>query len=230
MGSKRIKIEPIDRFKRFLIYSNDLNDHPFVAKHKNGFTFQYTDNFVSDESEISGIETNFDETHLESLLTRVRQFVFNGELFYYKDVFESVEKLLGPDQELKKFYIDMDLNLSNPLKGGNIELIKIENGKGRPLIAGRTLKELIEARLYAGAIHSERLIKPEPGSVIDDFGGGDKTLFHHLNWELAGAAMITVGNIWRFMNQIIWAARRANKINVCPELADLNERAKLHGA
>ena len=227
MDSKNKKIEPIDRFSRFLIFCNELKEHPFVAKHKGGYTFQYTENFISDEK--SEIETNFDETHLESLLTRVRQFVFKGELFYYNDVFDSAEKLLGLDQELKKFYVDMDANLSNPLKSGNVDIVKIEDGKGRSLIGGRTLKELMEARLYGGAIHSERLIKPEPGSVFDDFGRGDKKLRHHLNWELAGAAMIMVGNIWRFMNHIIWAARRANKINICSELYDLNERAKKHG-
>jgi len=226
VGHKNIKIEPIDRLKGFLNYCDQLNKHPFVAKHKNGFKFKYTERFVFDESGADSIEANFDEIHLESLLTRVRQFISEKEMFHYEAVFKAVEMLFGHDQELKEFFTVLDKKLNQPFEAGNIQVIKMEKGSGKILIAGRTLKDLVEARLYSGQIHSERLIKPEPGSVIEDFSGNDKILSNHLNLELAGASLNTVGNIWRFRNNIILAARRTNKIDICRELEEVNERAK----
>lgn len=222
-------IKPIDRFKQFLKFCEDLNNHPFVIKHKKGYTFQYTEKINYFDNSESTYESNFDEIHLESLLTRIRQFIFEGELFYYRDLFKDIEELFGHNSEIKKFYESMDKNLTGPLEVGNIRIIKVENGIGRILIQGKTLKELIEARLYGGAIHSERLLSPEPGSLISDFNREDKKMYQHLNWELSGAAILTVGNIWKFRNQIVFLARQINKINICDELNDFNERAKLNG-
>jgi hypothetical protein len=222
-------IEHIDRLKQFLLYCDELNKHPFVEKHKNGFTFQYTEkvNFENDEENI--VESNFDKIHLESLLARIRQFLFKNELFYYEDILKTVEKLLGVDREFSEFFSVLVEKLSMPFQSGNIQVFKVKDGAAKELVSGRTLKELIEVRLYSGAFHSERLINPKPGSVIDDFSGNDKYLFQYLNWELAGASVNTVGNIFRCRNQIILLARRADKINICPELEAVDERARSCG-
>lgn len=213
----------IDRLREFFIYCDGLEAHVFIQSHNSGGQFQT--NFASYPT-TPAQNTNFDEVHLESILLRIRQFLFPKELFYYKDLRKAYIEIFSEDTALKTFYQNLSRVINEPYPPTNVQMPR---SNGRDLITGYTFSELIEARLYTGAIHSERRLISAPGSSTDGLVNMHQILSLHLSLELAAGSLIACHNIFAFRWLILLAARQSNQINLFPELAALETRARQAG-
>ena len=212
------------RIQEFLIYCNGLEGHPAFVAHKNGGTISSSFNIPASGTGTSGV--SFDVFHLESLLTRLRQFVFPGELFYVKDLRRAAVELFGEGAEFRKMYGMLMNELNKKFSEKGVRAFKSD---GQDVVAGYTIKQLVEARLYTGAIHSERRLNAVPGSASAGLSGAHPIVRNHLDMVLMTACMGLIGNIFAFRHATLLSARAAGKVNDIPEMKDLDDRNKTNG-
>jgi hypothetical protein len=206
----------IERVREFFIFCSNLEKHPFIIAHKNGGTLNL--NII--ENGKFKLTFNFDEYHLESLLTRVRQFLAKNELFYFKDLKKDVIKVFGDDKEFEKFYIEL-VNKIN--KNFTDQRDKIEiNGKN--LIEKNNFTQLMKYRLYTGAIHSSERISSPPDSVQKGLVNDQCLASKYLTIFLASKINIIVQHIFNFRLRILEIAKDKDKINLFSELSNFSDR------
>lgn len=207
---------PIDRIRAFFNFCDGLEDHPFFKNHKAGGMFE-----VSGDWNLTGFSSkqNFDSIHLESLLTRLRQFLFERELFFFKDLRRDLKDSIGIDSSFDKFYGQFNNNLNEKFKRTNVQFFYSD---GKEAITGRTFKQLVEDRLYRGAIHSQNLLQfptPSPHAAMAS----------HIDMTLAFSSMRIIQNILNFRMWILKMARDYGKVSACPELIEFDKRCVAAG-
>lgn len=210
-----------DRLREFFLFCENLEKHPFVEQHGKGGTLTGTANFPETGDDSASL--NFDEVHLESLLTRIRQFVSGGELFYFKDLRRAVITEFGESRDFEKFYSQFVQAMNRRFKSGQI---KVFGTNGKDVIDGRTYKELMEDRLYTGAIHSERRLNAEPGSAQEGFVNAHVAVASHLTLTLASASISVIQNIFSFRRWILRVADTTGKTGLFPELSEFKKRVE----
>lgn len=144
-GQQKPKIDPQHRIERFFQFCRDLEAHPFFVTYKNGGQMKMNSSFdlVSDDHS----SVNFDEVHLESLLTRCRQFLFPNELYSFDDLVLSIKEVFNSDCQFEGFHQKLKAYFNRPFPKTNQEYF-LPNGE--PAISGRTIYQLIEMELYTG--------------------------------------------------------------------------------
>jgi hypothetical protein len=169
---------------------------------------------------------NFDEVHLESLLTRLRQFLSDGELFYYKDIRRAIVSLFDDEESFRGFYDQLVAAIQRPFSKKGVQFFKED---GKDVVDGYNLKQLIEAQLYTGAIHSERILSPIPGSAEESLPRSHIAAKKHLSLNLAYGSMKCVENISALRNWALRRARAVGKVELFPELRQFDERSRQAG-
>lgn len=166
---------------------------------------------------------NFDEVHLESLLTRLRQFLSEGELFYHKEIRRAIVALFADEEDFRRFYDQLIAAIQRPFSIKELQFFKRD---GQDVVGGYNLKQLIEAQLYTGAIHSERILTPTAGSAEENLPGSHIAARRHLILNLAYGSMRCVENICALRNWALRRARVAGKVELFPELRQFDERSR----
>lgn len=207
-----------DRLREFFIFCESLEEHPFVVAHKNGGTLSLNTNFPEDGEDTAAV--NFDEIHLESLLTRLRQFLYDYELFFVKDLRRSTLQVFGAHSEFEKFYSKLMTALNRKYPKGVVQVFV----NGKDVIADRTYKNLLEDRLYTGAIHSERRLSAKQGSVQAGMANAHIAASKHMTLTLASSSMRIVQNVFSFRRWILKVAEDQNKTTLFSELEDFKKR------
>lgn len=190
------------RLEEFFVFCEDIEAHPFFDTHKKGGIFQLQCEFP-ETGEDSAV-LNFDEYHLESLLTRLRQFFFCNELFYFKDLRRDTIKTFGTSKVFDNFYDKLCKAIKRPFPISPIQALK---SNGTDAIANYTLPELIEARLYTGAIHSTKRIDQSAQPAIRGIANTHVAVSKHMSIVLASASMKAVQNILCFRYHIYLLAK-----------------------
>jgi hypothetical protein len=210
--------------RQFLTYCDDLENHPFFVAHKNGTNFSLNTSFP--ESGADSAALNFDEIHLESFLTRLRQLLFGGELFEYARLIELVKTEFGTDPQFEKFSVDLKLAIERKYPEGSLKAYK---PNGDDIIVGRTFSELIEAELYSGKIHSERTLQAKPGSSSEGVAQSHLAVRKHLTFTLAGSSLKAASNVFCLRNHVLRLARLRNQATAFPELEKFDKRCRDSG-
>ncbi|RUO89271.1 hypothetical protein D7Y11_31145 [Corallococcus sp. AB018] len=224
MTRSRSTPSPEERLQQFFKFCDVLEAHPFYAAHAGGSTLRVEASFPEDGPDT--VEVNFDVFHLESLLGRLRQFLSDGELFFFKDVRREIISLFGDDDEFRSFYDKLVAIIGKPYPERSVQVFK---ANGVNVVAGFTFKQLAEAQLYTGPLHSDRLINPTPGTAEDSLPASHEAAKKHLVLDLAYSAIAFVRNILVLRN---WAHRRARetgKLDLFPELVTFDARARAAG-
>lgn len=214
----------IDRLQQFFVFCDFLELHPFYQRYAQGGKMKVEGSFDKDGNNEAVV--NFDEIHLESLLTRLRQFLSEGELFYFKDIRRAIVELFEDDEEFRRFYDQLFAAIQKPFSVKQVQFFK-ENGKD--VVVGYNLKQLLEAVLYTGPIHSERIIRPTPGSAEESLPKSHVATKKHLSLNLAYGSMQCVVNICVLRNWALRRARAAGRIDLFPELKQFDERSRQAG-
>jgi HAD superfamily hydrolase (TIGR01509 family) len=211
----------LERLSDFFIYCDNLEAHPFVEKHKEKGTFSLDANFPQDGNDTAN--SNFDEYHLESLLTRIRQFVTKRELFFVNKLKRAVEEELGHSDKFEKFHNDLKKKIQRPFTKENIHVF---GANGTNIIEGQTYTQLLEYRLYGGAIHSERRLSSGPESVQQGLVNAHIAVTKHLSLVLASTSMRVVQNIFSYRRMIFEVAKEKGKVELFPELNEFKKRVE----
>lgn len=214
----------IERLREFFIFCDGLEQHPFVVAHSKGGTLTLNSNFPETGEDTAVL--NFDEIHLESFLTRLRQFVLPNELFYFKDLRRAVISEIGEDPEFKTFYDKLCTAMNRPFPVTQIQAFK---PNGADIIAGFTFAELLKARLYTGAIHSEKRIDPTAPAAFTGVAEAHVAVSKRLTFVLAAASLKVSKNVFGFRNHILFCARDVGKVGLFNELALFDQRSKAAG-
>lgn len=217
MARQRVVISDDQRLCRFFRYCKELDNSAFLrdigagpvtAKlHINGRTGEIT------------FESNFDNDRLEVLLTRVRQFAKDGEALHYKELRRSAVALFGPDDKLENVCRSIRGFLHRPIPNRGMFLLTPD---GRTIDENRSFMELLPAALYAGQLHTEQWIVPQPGSVLDGMQDLHPASFNLLRTMLATNVPGVVQLIGFLRNRIYEMALAADKIDLFPELTDFH--------
>jgi|GEM_PF-4868497 len=207
------------RLEEFFCFCNDIETHPFFLAYKNGGNFQLKCEFT--EFGVDSATLSFDEYHLESLLTRLRQFFFRNELFYYKDLRKATKEMFGLNRTFDMFYEKLVKATNKPFPKTNVQTFKAD---GTDVVENYTLPELIEARLYTGAIHSIKRIDPNAQPAAKGISKSHVAVSKHLSFVLAGAAMKAVQNICCFRHHIYLLAKIDNKLSMFRELEEIDKK------
>ncbi len=211
---------PLQRLEEFLFFCNGLEQHPFYGRLEKK-EHKISMNIVADATG-ERFHFGFDEIYLESYLTRLRQFCFKGELFYFDALLEAVSSLLEEDTDFKKFQNTLSTFFSVPLP--KTPQMQVFNRNGEDLIEGYLITDIIEARLYTGAIHSERRIKQLPGSLEEEIMNMHLFASKYLTFVAAEISMPITKNIFATRNQILRRAKAMEKVNILPELLAYSQR------
>lgn len=211
----------LERLREFFIFCDGLENHPFFTNYQLGGPISIKSHLPGTGDDAA--ELSFDEFHLESLLTRLRQFLFRNELFYVKDLRKAMVKIIEEDDNFRTFYDKLLRENKKPFPQSNIQVLK-ENGAD--MVAGFNLPQLIEARLYTGAIHSVKRIDPNAGAHLSGVASDHILVSKQLTFVLAGASLKCVQNIFSFRNHILRLARIKNKTEIFPELKNYAQRSK----
>lgn len=212
-------IADLDRVAQFFRFCIDLETHPFIAAHGGGGSFRLDTAFPEDGDDKASV--NFDEIHLESLLTRLRQFYGKNELFFVDSLRDAVTKLFGDDADLRAFCDAVLKAAHRPLPKLKVQHFKANEADA---ITGHSFIELMEAQLYTGAIHSERTIIPTTGSAEEALPSSHIATKKHVQVLLAFGSMPAVSNIMAFRTRVLRLARAASKTTLFPELTRFHER------
>lgn len=223
MVKRKFEVVPIDRLQEFFIYCDHLEKHKFFKRYGEKAKKLYiTANFPEKGRDTA--KTNIDEILLESYLTRLRQFLFENELFYYKDLSRSVIAEFGSDIKFNSFYNKLVAAINRPYIEDQVKVYKAD---GKLLYHGKTFKHLMEARLYGGAIHSALLVNPTSDqSVIRASHIHTKK---HLIFRVGQDSLTISKNIFAFRNWILRLARNSGKTDLFPELKKFDKRSKRAG-
>lgn len=214
--------QPRDRLREFFAFCDGLEQHPFVCRHAAGgeFGVHFT---VRDEGP-GAVELDFDEFHLESLLTRTRQFVVKGELFFPESLHTAVTEVMRESEVFRLGYNEIIRRLNT--KFGADRVLRSESGKGRAPDAG-TYQHWLEVRLYSGALHSERRLTAVAGTPEHDVIHAHAVLAGRLSRFLAGASMDVVQQIFNFRRLVHANARDQGPDGAFPffpEMAEFGRR------
>ncbi len=210
-----------ERLRQFFIFCDALERHAFFAAHAGGTSFRLDASFPEEGAD--SVTVNFDETHLESLLTRLRQFLSDGELFYFKDLRRAISELFGDAADFRSFYDKLVAALHRPFPKRSLQVFK---ANGKDVVEGFSFKQLVEAQLYTGPLHSERLLEPTPGSAEEALPASHDAAKKQLVLDLAYGAMKCVENIMAFRNWALRQARTAGHIDLFPELRAFDTRSR----
>lgn len=216
------KFPPEKRIERFLVFCDDIEKHPYFVAHSKGGTITQKSSFDMESEDRS--ELNVDEVHLESFLTRIRQFLFERELYFFEDVADSVRKVFHSDQAFEDFLKKLITALEKPFPKTNLQAF-LPNGEDA--IAGRTIFELIEMELYTGRIHSEHTANAK--SRYYPLANANIAVRKHVTFYLSGSSLKVAANILCIRNHILRLARSDGKVEMFDSLAKFNERAKNAG-
>lgn len=180
--SKSIKFQPppTELLKRFFVFCLEIEEHPFFKTHKDGANI--SGDFAFPESGEDTVTLSFDDIHLESFLTRLRQFYFERELFTVERIEDAVSAVFGNNPEFSEAVKSIRKESLKPFRE---EALQFYKKNGESLIDGRSFLELIEVRLYTGAIHSERLVNSKPNSHTDGMADVHLATRKHLSLSLA---------------------------------------------
>jgi hypothetical protein len=224
MTRSRSTPSPEERLQQFFKFCDRLEAHPFYTAHAGGSSLRLEASFPKDGPDT--VEVNFDVLHLESLLGGLRQFLSDGELFFFKDMRRAIVSLFGDDAEFTSFYDTLVAIIRKPFPERSLRVVK---ANGVDVVAGFTFKQLAEAQLYTGPLHSERLINPDPGSAEDGLPASHEAANKQLVLDLAYSAIGFVINILVLRNWAHRRAREAGKLGLFPELGTFDARARAAG-
>lgn len=133
------KIDDNVIIEKFFNYCRDLENHNYYQSYVSGGSFNLKVDINENETKT---ELNFDDLHLETFLTSLRQFLFENELYYIDDLIESVPNVFGSSPELENYLSEMKRIVSNPIQfDGGIVLFDSE---GNEFLNNINIKELIE--------------------------------------------------------------------------------------
>lgn len=212
----KAKIDPQHRVERFFQFCRDLEVHPFYVRYKNGGTISQKSSF--DLSSEDHSEVNFDEVHLESLLTRARQFLFPNELYFLDDLVFAIQEIFNSDSQFEDFHKKLVDYFNRPLPKTNVEVF-LPNGE--PAISGRTIYQLFEMELYTGRIHSEHTANPQ--SHYYPLANANIAVRKAITFTLGSRSLNVVNNILITRNHILRLARQDKKTDLFPALEKFNE-------
>jgi hypothetical protein len=215
---------PKDRLQQFFIFCDALERHPFFLRYVQGGKMRVDGSFPADGNDQATV--NFDEVHLESLLTRLRQFLSDGELFFYKDIRRAIVSLFEDDESFRSFYDQLVTAIQSLFTKKGVQFFRED---GKDVVAGYNLKQLMEAQLYTGAIHSERILSPIPGSAEESLPNSHIAAKKHLLLNLAYGSMRCVENICALRNWALRRARAVGQVNLFSELKQFDERSRQAG-
>jgi len=220
--AKRTPITDEERIRLFLHFCLELEQHPFFVWIQRNRRASLNAMFREDATDV--VELSFDETHLESFLCRLRQFLSPKEAFHITNMKSSVEAVLGTDQQLDEFALAVKRALDKAVPRGPMEAYK---GNGAPVAEGRTALELLEAALYTGAIHSERLAEDAPDASTSGWIDAHPIAKGHLRVVLAAISPAVAQNVFSLRMQIQRRSESAVSASwSCGELDELNARVR----
>lgn len=221
MAAARPTPSPQQRLEQFFAFCDALEVHPFFSAHAKGAAFRLGFSFPEDGDGV--VHTSFDETHLESLLGRLRQFLSEGELFYFKDVRRAICNLFGDDAEFRSFYDKLVASMARRFPKRAFQAFK---ANGKDVVEGFTFKQLLEAQLYTGPIHSERILHPMPDSAEEGLPAAHAIAKKQLILDLACGSMACVGNILVLRNWALRRAREAGCLDLFPWLREFDTQRR----
>jgi hypothetical protein len=210
---------PQQRLQAFFRFALDLEEHPFVKTRLDGATFTLRASFS--QCGTDAVDLDFDVIHLESLLTRLRQFLSDRELFHFKDVRRAVVDLFGEDAKFNSFYNKFVAALGRPYGRHVVQAFK---ANGKDVTKGFNFKDLVVAYLYTGAIHSDRILDAEADSAEECLPASNEATKKQLLLELAYGAMQCVKNIMAFRMWTLRRARETDRVDLFPELEAFDAR------
>jgi hypothetical protein len=220
--SQQPKIDPAKRVERFFGFCRDIEEHPYFLAHNKVGTITQKSSFDMENDDHS--ELNVDEVHLESLLTRIRQFLFDGELYFFDDLADSIRRIFDSDPDFEDFCKKLKAILEKPFPKTNFQAF-LPNGEDA--IAGRTIYELIEMELYTGRIHSEHTANPR--SRYYPLANANVAVRKVVTFHLSCSSIKVAGNILYLRNHVLRLARNDKKVDLFPALANFDVVARNAG-
>jgi|SRR6267142_2850291 len=226
MSSGDSKAEPTsqDRLRQFFRFCDALEAHAFFLAHSKGGAFRLDFSFREEGPDV--VRVNFDEIHLESFLARLRQFLSEREFLYFKNVRRAIIDLFGDDPDFRSFYDRMVAAIGRPFPKRSIRAFK---ANGQDVVEGFSFKELVEAQLYTGPLHSERILYSAPGSAEEGLPNAHDVAKKQLVLDLAFGSVKCVQNIMALRNWALRQARNASRVHLLPELQAFDARARAAG-
>lgn len=221
-SSQKPKIDPQHRIERFFQFCRDLEAHPFFVKYRNGGQIAMNSSFDLVSADHSSV--NFDEVHLESLLTRCRQFLFPNELYSLDDLAFAIKEVFNCDSQFEEFHQKLLTYFDKPFPKTNVEHY-LPNGE--PAISGRTIYQLIEMELYTGRIHSEHTANPQ--SHYYPLANANIAVRKAITFTLGSRSLNVVTNILITRNHILRLARQDSKVDLFSDLKAFDEENKKLG-
>jgi hypothetical protein len=221
MRSKRPTPTYQERLQQYFLFCDGLEAHPFVSVHAKGAIFRLKASFSEDGADT--VDVNFDVVHLNELLGRLRQFLSSHELFYFKHLRRAICELFGDDAEFRSFYDKLVAALRRPFPKRFHQVFKANE---RDVVEGFSFQQLVEARLYTGPLHSERILHPVPGSAEEGLPAAHDVAKMQLVFLLAYGAMQCVANIMALRNWALRLARTTGRVDLFPELRALDARSR----
>lgn len=217
-------ITDLERLQEFFRYCTRLEEQPFFAAYSRGGTFTLEGSFPAEGADDAKV--SFDQTHLEGLLGLLRQFLTDGEVFYFKDIRRAIIAQFGASKDFESFYSKFVEVLRRRFSPQSATFLK---ANGKPVVEGCTFKELLEAQLYTGPLHSERILRPTPGSAEEGLADAHVATKKKLVLDLGYSSMNTVVNVLTFRNWALRLARQKGRADLFPDLKAFDERCRAAG-
>lgn len=210
------------RIERFFIFCKELEDHQFLQAHGKGGQFQLSGKF--DTTSVDEAKLNFDDLHLETVLTRIRQVIFENELFFLDNLTQSVREVFPSTPNFEKRVALFQADLDKPYPATN-EKAFLKNGQ--EAIAGKTFAELLKQELYTGRIHSQDTVDPSS----ENFGIAEEHPFvrQRITLELAGSSLRVIQYIFELRRQIREVALAAGREDEIASVREFGERCRAAG-
>lgn len=221
MAQPRVTPTDEQRVREFFRFCDELEKHPFFVAHAKGGKLSLAASCPEEGEDV--VVVNFDEVHLESMLARLRQFLSEREMFFYKDVRRAICAVFAERKEFQSFYHKMVAALGRPFPERSFQVFK---ANGQEICEGFTFTQLIEARLYTGPLHSERIVNAEPGSAEEGLRDSHDVAKKQMALDLARASLVCIQNIMALRNWTHRLAQLSGRVGRIPEVQAFDERVK----
>lgn len=224
MSTSKKDFDPIQIINEFFRFCENLEDHPMSRLYtintlQIGIKFAFTD-------QDSSIERSYDKYHLISFLTTIRQYINKKEIFHPDRLLQAASSHFGTHEVITSFLQDSSRILETKLSLTQGLLVYKSNGS--LLIDKNPYHEIVAARLYSGAIHSERNIVPRAGSIEEGLADSHPLTIETLDYLLCSYSTAILSNIYSARRHLANLANKNRHLAIPSRIDRFIARLKTH--
>lgn len=224
MSTSKKNINSIQIINEFFRFCENLEDHPMSRLYTLN-TLQISMKFSFTDKD-SSIERSYDKYHLISFLTTIRQYINKKEIFHPEKLLEAASTHFGPNKSITDFLQESSRILETKLSLPQGMMVNKSNGS--LLIDENPYHEIVAARLYSGAIHSERNIVPRAGSIEEGLADSHPLAIETLDYLLCSYSTAILSNIYSARRHLADLSDKNRHLAISPRVEGFIDRLNSH--